>query len=47
MVSKLLGFKSLSAKTANKLNEVISFLRFSDKLDIDSSSIVTLKDDTK
>jgi len=47
LVSKLLGFKSLSAKTANKLNEVISFLRFSDKLNIDSSSIVTLKDDTK
>ena len=44
LVSKLLGFKSLSAKTANKLNEVISFLRFSDKLEIDSSSIVTLKD---
>ena len=47
LVSKLLGFKTLSTKTANKLNEVISFLRFSDKLDIDSSSIVTLKDDTK
>ncbi len=44
LVSKALGFKSLSAKTGNKLNEVISFLRFSDKLDIDSSSIVTLKD---
>ena len=44
LVSKLFGFKSLSAKTANKLNEVISFLRFSDKLEIDSSSIVTLKD---
>ena len=35
LVSKLLGFKTLSTKTANKLNEVISFLRFSDKLDID------------
>ncbi len=46
-VSKLFGFKSLSAKTSNKLNEVINFLRFSNKLKIDSDSIVTLNDDTK
>ena len=45
-VSKLLGFRMLSAKTSNKLNEVISFLRFSDKLNIDSDSIVTLKNNT-
>ena len=44
-VSKLLGFKSLSAKTANKLNEVINFLRFSDKIIIDSDNIVLLKTD--
>ncbi len=44
-VSKLFGFKSLSAKTANKLNEVISFLRFSEKLVIDSNNVVTLKTD--
>ena len=43
-VSKLLGFKILSGKTSNKLNEVISFLRFSEKISIDSDSIVTLND---
>lgn len=44
-VSKLFGFKSLSQKTANKLNEVISFLRFSDKLEINSEGVVILKED--
>ena len=43
-VSKLLGFKILSGKTSNKLNEVISFLRFSGKITIDSDSIVSLND---
>lgn len=45
-VSKLFGFKSLSAKTSNKINEVISYLRFSGKLSIDDSSIVTITDNT-
>lgn len=43
-VSKLLGFKSLSSKTSNRLEEVISFLRFSDKLSIDSNEVVILND---
>lgn len=43
-VSKLFGFRSLSAKTSNKINEVISFLRFSGKLNIDDNNIVTITD---
>lgn len=45
-VSKLFGFKSLSGKTSNKINEVISFLRFSQKLSIDSNNIVSIIEDT-